>query len=70
MENKTIMASDGKVYIVLNEIKKNVDEQVFQNGQVLLNHAYFEKMLMQHVIAGFSKSEEVIWYVLPINEPH
>jgi len=59
MENKTIMASDGKVYIVLNEIKKNVDEQVFQNGQVLLNHAYFEKMLMQHVIAGFSKSEEV-----------
>ena len=37
------------------EIKKNVDDKVLLNTQMLKNENYFEKLLIQMLIDGFEK---------------
>ena len=59
MENKEIKKSEVKIFDVLVRIKGNVDEQICNNGQILQNDGYFEKMLMQNIISGF-RSEQTI----------
>ena len=39
------------------DIKKQVDEKVLMNTQMLNNENYFDKLLMQMVIGSFSKNK-------------
>lgn len=59
MENAEIKKSEVKVFEALERIKGNVDEQVFNNGQVLQNDGYFEQMVMQQVISGFRSERSI-----------
>jgi type I restriction enzyme R subunit len=59
MESTEIKKSEVKVFEVLEHIKGNVDEQVFNNSQVLQNDGYFEQLVMQQVISGFHSEQSI-----------
>lgn len=52
---KGISKREGEVYDSLVEIKKQADEKVLINSQMLSNESYFEKLLLQLVYSGFEK---------------
>ena len=50
MEKDPLTDSESKLFAALQDLKKDIDEQVLQNSQMLDNESYVEKMMMKLVI--------------------
>ena len=59
MERDGISESERKIYQALTAIKKDADEQVLQNTQILENESYFEHAMMPLVINRFMKQQQI-----------
>lgn len=55
VEKGNISKREGEIHDSLAEIKKQADEKVLINSQMLNNESYFEKLLLQMVYEGFEK---------------
>ena len=55
VERGGIPKRESEIYDSLVEIKKQADEKVLINSQMLNNESYFEKLLLQMVYSGFEK---------------
>jgi type I restriction enzyme R subunit len=56
LENGNISKRESEICDTLMDIKKQVDEKVLINTQMLNNESYFDKLLIQMVIGSFGKS--------------
>jgi type I restriction enzyme R subunit len=56
-EKGNISNKESEICETLLDIKKQVDDKVLFNTQMLNNESYFERLLMQMVIGGFSKNK-------------
>jgi len=56
-EQGKISKRESEICDTLMDIKKQVDEKVLMNTQMLNNENYFDKLLMQMVIGSFSKNK-------------
>jgi len=56
LENGTISKQQSEICETLLEIKKQADDKVLINTQMLNNESYFDKMMIQMVIGNFGKS--------------
>lgn len=56
-EQGKISKRESDICDTLMDIKKQVDEKVLMNTQMLNNENYFDKLLMQMVIGSFSKNK-------------
>lgn len=59
LESDDISESERKIFEALTGVKKNADEQVMQNAQLLDNENYFERMMMPHIIEQFMKQQNI-----------
>ncbi len=57
LENGTISKRESEICETLLEIKKQADDKVLINTQMLNNESYFDKMMIQMVIGNFGKSK-------------
>lgn len=57
LENGTISKRESDICETLLEIKKQADDKVLINTQMLKNESYFDKMMIQMVIGNFGKSK-------------
>ena len=57
LENGTISKKESEICDTLLEIKKQADDKVLINTQMLNNESYFEQMMIQMVIGNFGKSK-------------
>jgi len=57
LENGNISKRESEISETLTDIKKQVDDKVLINTQMLNNESYFEKLLIQMVIEGFDKTK-------------
>ena len=57
LENGNISKRESEICETLMDIKKQVDEKVLINTQMLNNESYFEKLLIQLVIGSFGKNK-------------
>jgi type I restriction enzyme R subunit len=57
LEKGTISKRESEICETLLEIKKQVDEKVLINTQMLNNESYFDKLLIQMVIGSFGKNK-------------
>jgi type I restriction enzyme R subunit len=55
VEKGGISKRESEIYDSLVEIKKQADEKVLINSQMLNNESYFEKLLLRMVYSGFEK---------------
>ncbi len=53
--------ADGprKIFVALNGIKQDADNEVLNNTQILDNESYFEKQMMPFVIDNFMKQQKI-----------
>ncbi len=56
---KNIFKDEGLVFEALNTIKKNLDDQVLKNNQIINNEGYFEQVSMPLVIDSFNKNNQL-----------
>ena len=54
-----ISESERKIFAALEGVKKDADEQVLNNSQVLDNESYFERQMMPLVIGRFMKEQNI-----------
>ena len=54
-ENKSITILESKIGTALNTIKREVDDRVLLNTNVLNNEGYFDGLMMQTLINNFDK---------------
>lgn len=54
-----ISESERKIFEALAGVKKDADEQVLNNSQVLDNESYFERQMMPLVIGRFMKEQQI-----------
>jgi len=59
MERGNISDAERKIFEALTGVKKNADDQVMQNAQLLDNESYFERMMMPYVIEQFMKQQNI-----------
>lgn len=52
--------SESDVSTILNQIKKEVDQKVFDKSDILKKDAYFEQMVQSIVVGNFSQAPEMI----------
>jgi type I restriction enzyme R subunit len=57
LEKGNISKRESEICDTLTNIKKQVDEKVLINTQMLNNESYFDKLLIQMVISSFAKSK-------------
>ena len=57
LEKGNISKRESEICDTLTTIKKQVDEKVLINTQMLNNESYFDKLLIQMVIGSFAKSK-------------
>lgn len=57
LENGTISKQESEICETLLEIKKQADDKVLINTQMLTNESYFDQMMIQMVINNFGKSK-------------
>ncbi|CAM3835781.1 type I restriction endonuclease subunit R [Aquirufa aurantiipilula] len=57
LENGNISKRESEICETLMDIKKQVDEKVMINTQMLNNESYFDKLLIQMVIGSFGKTK-------------
>lgn len=59
LESGGISESERKIYVALNGIKQDADNEVLNNTQILDNESYFERQMMPLVINRFMKQENI-----------
>ncbi len=59
MEKDPLTDSESKLFEVLSGLKKEVDEQILQNANVLENESFVEKMMMRLVIDQFKNKHQL-----------
>lgn len=59
MEKDPLTDSESRLFDALQSLKKEIDEQVLQNAQMLDNESYVEKMMMQIVINQLHKKHKL-----------
>jgi len=57
LEQGTISKRESEICETLMDIKKQVDEKVLINTQMLNNESYFDKLMIQMVIGSFGKNK-------------
>jgi len=57
LEQGTISKRESEICETLMDIKKQVDEKVLINTQMLNNESYFDKLMIQMVISSFGKNK-------------
>jgi type I restriction enzyme R subunit len=57
LENGNISKRESEICKTLMDIKKQVDEKVLINTQMLNNESYFDKLMIQMVIGSFDKNK-------------
>ena len=55
MEKDPLTDSERKLFEVLCELKKEVDNQILQNAKILQNESFVDKMIARLVIGEFKK---------------
>ncbi|MGE6668168.1 type I restriction endonuclease subunit R [Paenibacillus xylanexedens] len=56
LENGSISKRESEICETLLDIKKHADEKVMINAKLLDNESYFDKLMIQTVIGGFTKT--------------
>jgi len=59
MEKDPLTDSESKLFEVLSGLKKEVDEQILQNANVLENESFVERMMMRLVIDQFKNKHQL-----------
>lgn len=59
LDQSGLGATERKLYEALRAVKRDADEEVMQNTQVLKNESYFEKQMMPIVIRRFMKDQQI-----------
>lgn len=59
MERGTLSETERRLFEALSGVKKQADDQVLQNTQLLANEAFFERMMMPLVIGEFQTRQKI-----------
>lgn len=59
LERGMLTETERRIFEALSGVKKQADEQVLQNTQLLANESYFERMIMPLVISEFQTQQKI-----------
>ncbi len=59
LERSTLSETERRIYEALSGVKRQADDQVLQNTQLLANDTYFERMMMPLVIGEFQNRQKI-----------
>ncbi|MCG2746182.1 MAG: hypothetical protein L6365_01450 [Desulfobulbaceae bacterium] len=59
LERGTLSETERRLFAALTGVKKQADDQVLQNTQLLANEAFFERMMMPLVIGEFQTRRKI-----------
>lgn len=59
LERRTLTETERRIFEALAGVKRQADEQVMQNTQLLANESYFERMMMPLVIGEFQAGQKI-----------
>lgn len=59
LDRGTVSETERRIFEALSGVKRQADEQVLQNTQLLANESYFERMMMPLVISEFQTRQKI-----------
>ena len=59
LECGTLSETERRIFEALSGVKRQADDQVLQNTQILANESYFERMMMPLVIGEFQNRQKI-----------
>ena len=59
LDRSTLSETERRIFEALSGVKRQADDQVLQNTQLLANESYFERMMMPLVIGEFQTSQKI-----------